>query len=78
MKSQICDGSKPISRKSNKKKSPLKVVSCKLQKPFLQETFFEEGSCVSPYVRSEFLEGNIFKKNFRLLTENQSCELDGH
>ena len=72
MKFQVCDGSKPISHKSNKKKSLLKEVSCDFQKPFVQETFFEEGGCVSPYARSEFLKGDRFEKNFRLLTENQS------
>ena len=58
------------------KKSLLKVVSCELQKPFVQKTFFEEGGCVSPYARSEFLKGDRFEKNFCLLTENQSYKLD--
>ena len=58
------------------KKSLLKVVSCELQKPLVQETFFEVGGCVSPYARSEFLKGGRFEKNFRLLTENQSYKLD--
>ena len=58
------------------KKSLLKVVSCELQKPFVQETFFEVGGCVSPYARSEFLKGDRFEKNFRLLTENHSYKLD--
>ena len=65
-----------LSAANQMKKSLLKVVSCELQKPFVQETFFEAGGSVSPYARSEFLKGDRFQKNFRLLMENQSYKLD--
>ena len=56
-----------LSAENQIKKSPLKVVSCELQKPFLQETFFEEGGCVFLYVRSEFLKRKQIQEKLPLI-----------
>ena len=58
------------------KKVSVKSDYCELQKSFLQKTIFVESGCFSSYTRSEFLKRNKFDKNFRLLTDNQSIQLD--